>query len=388
MTNDETLNETLEKASANDAADVQLAHELSGRDRFAVKLIDAAVKVGTKEFQVRYRPVTEEFFSHHVIDPTAKPAYIPPARDPIAIAISSGDPLEVVRANLDAVIVDRQSRDEARILAEAELSVVAEELSVVSSKAADLDLRLTGQTSRASSAEAEVARLAELLHSETMNLNARRESEVKAAEERRLNEVSDLTTRRDADFESMTTKHELEVQTLTAQRIAEVSALDHQRETEVSTITNQRKTDIAALHEHRETVLAAQNIEHENAIAALTGELALAQASHLEQVADLTEQHSASEALLRASRDDELAAVQNAHEAELFRLKTDSARELTEMKAERQALIAELEGKIDSYTAKVALLEAIATEEQCGDDETDDYAIGANDVAVRILDAI
>jgi hypothetical protein len=388
MTDDVTLDETLEKTSVKDVADEQRAHELSRRDRFAVKLIDAAVKVGTQEFQARYRPVTEEFFSHHVIDPTAKPTYIPPTRDPIAVAISSGDPLEVVRTNLDAVIADRQSRDEARILAEEELSVVAAELSVVNAKAADLDLRLTGQTSRASTAEAEVARLAELLHSETMNLNARRESEVKAAEDRRLSEVSELTTRRDADFEAMTTKHELELQTLTAQRIAEVSALDHQRETEVSTITNQRKTDIAALHEQRETVLAAQNIEHENAIAALTGELALAQSSYLEQVAALTEQHSASEALLRASKDDELLAAQNAHEAELFRLRADSARELTEMKAERQALVTELEGKIDSYTAKVALLEAIATEEQCDDDETDDYAIGANDVAVRILDAI
>lgn len=361
MTDNDTLEGALEETSA-----VTAAYELSGRDRFAVKLIDAAVKVGTQEFQARYRPVTEELFSHHVIDPTAKPAYIPPTRDPIAEAISTGDPLEVVRSNLDAVIVDRQARDDARIRAEDELTLVAAELAVVSANAADLELRLAGQTSRASAAEAEVARLAELLHSETMNLNARRESEVKAAEVRRVSEVTDLVARHDADVESLTTKHELEVQTLTAQRVAEVSALEHQRETEIAALTSQRKTDIASLHEQRETVLAAQNIEHENSIAAVTGELSLIQAQHAEQ----------------------LAVEQNAHEAELFRLKTDKTRELAELRAERQALIAALEGKIAASTATIVLLEEIAKEELCADDETDDYAIGANDVAARILDAI
>ena len=326
-------NDTLETAQEHTSAE-KAVYELSGRDRFAVKLIDAAVKVGTQEFQTRYRPVTDELFSHHVIDPTAKPAYILPARDPIAVAISSGDPLEVVRSNLDAVRLDRQARDDARIRA-----------------------------------EAEVARLAELLHSETMSLNAQRESEVTAAEERRLSEVTDMSAHHGADIELLTTKHELEVQTLTAQRIAEVSALDHQRETEIAAITSQRRTDIASLHEQRETVLAAQNIEHENAIAALTVELSLLTAQHVDEVAVLAER-------------------QNSQEADLFRLKTDNAHELTEVRAERQALVAALEGKVAASAATIALLEAIATEERCADDETDDYAIGANDVAVRILDAI
>ncbi len=393
MTEQDTLestqDETTAEASAIEPSALEpSALELSGRDRFAVRLIDAALKFGSREFRQRYRPVTEEFFSHHAIDPTAKPAYVPPTRDPIAVALESGDPLEVVRSSISAVIVDRQARDDARIRAEEELAVVAAELAVMTATAADLDLRLAAQTSRASTAEAEVARLAALLHSETVSLNARRESEVKAAEERRVSEVTELTTRRDADVESLTTKHELEVQALTAQRVAEVAALDHQREIEVSTLTAQRKTDIATLHEQRESVLAAQNIEHENAIAALSGELALAKAENLAQVAALTEQLVVQESTLTAAKDDELAAAQSAHAAELDRLHTESARVLTEVTAERDGLVATLDGHIGESSDKIALLVQIATEERCAEDETDDYAIGANDVAVRILDAI
>ena len=98
---------------------------LSGRDRFAVKLIDAAVKIGSDDFQARYRPVTEELFTHHMIDPTAKPAYVQPDLEPIVNLDTTEDPLEIIRLHLDNVIEDRQARDEARISAEAHLAAYA-----------------------------------------------------------------------------------------------------------------------------------------------------------------------------------------------------------------------------------------------------------------------
>ncbi len=61
---------------------------------------------------------------------------------------------------------------------------------------------------------------------------------------------------------------------------------------------------------------------------------------------------------------------------------------LTELQASRNVSAATLQGELRSVRSLVDEIEEIATGQLCAEDETNEYAIGANDSAVLVLNAI
>jgi hypothetical protein len=326
---------------------------LSGRDRFAIRLIDAAVKIGSEDFQARYRPVTEELFSHHVIDPTAKPAYVQPALEPIVNLETTEDPLEIIRLHLDNVIEDRQARDEARINAEAHLADVSQQLAESQAHAADLQQQLITQTARADAAETEVARLHAELQSQVSALTAQRESEVGALHQQREAEVAELHQQRENQVGELSARLAAEVAALTAQREADVSAAHQQREAELAALANERDAHVAALHQQRENELVSLSTQRDADLAALQqqrdAEVAELQSRLASEAAALTSQRENEVATLRSERDATIAGLHAQRETEVASLTT----ELAELRAQRDAQVAELTARLESQVAEL-----------------------------------
>jgi hypothetical protein len=386
---------------------------LSGRDRFAVRLIDAAVKIGSDDFQARYRPVTEELFSHHFIDPKAKPAYVPPPLEPIVNLDTTEDPLEIIRLHLDSVIEDRQTRDEARINAEAHLADVSGQLAESQALAADLQQQLAFQTSRAEAAETEVSRLRAELQNQVSALTAQRESEVASLHQQREAEVANLHQQREVELGELSTRLTADLAALSAQRDADVNALNEQRENEVASITtqrdtqvaelqsrlnseiaavqNQRDNEIAILRSERDATVAGLHAQRETEVAALTAELAELRAQRDAQVAELTTrlesqaaeldgtrtsdvnalaaEHDSQLEAIHATHEQQLAELTAAHEQQVAELATTHEQHISDLIAEKDSLAAQLQAEPgtaddDLTTAREELAAAVARAEQ------------------------
>ncbi|PPF86981.1 hypothetical protein C5B96_04545 [Subtercola sp. Z020] len=415
---DETQTDASEAPPVVPAAET--GYVLTRRDRTAIHFIDWAVKIGTPEFQERYRPVTDELFTHVYIDPTAKPAFVPPAMASVEQLNDESDPLEIIRSHLGLVIDDRRARDKARVDLQVHYEQSERDLADVRAQAADLQQRLTDTTSRLEAADARVSELGEQLEAEVSGLHSSHAAELAAtlaAHEARIAELSEERDRALAE--------------LTAERDGAVAALTAERDSEIARLEAQLDGDTAAQRAEHEQQIELLRSEHASTIDTLTvaGALAAEEAEtrHAAAVVELEAGHAAAIAALHAT----LAATAAAAEATTVQLK-EARLEAGSLTAQRDRAIAEgsewrnrlhqtvgalatsadvgewtndnapdarliefieqtqlaLTSELELARATLDEIEEVATTQLVDDEETSDYAIGANDAAVLVLNSL
>ncbi|CAD6001464.1 hypothetical protein [Agreia sp. COWG] len=358
---------------------------LTGRDRFVVKLIDAAVKIGSDDFQQRYRPVTDEFFSHHVIDPTAKPAYVQPDLDPVVDLETTEDPLEIIRLHLDSVIEDRQARDNARISAEQHVAEVSAQLAESRALAADLRSQLDTQTARADAGEAEAARLRTELQNQVAALTAQLENEVAAIQQQRDADVAALQQQRETEVAALVKQQQLDISGLQAQREAEVATLSAERDSQVQTLHQQRENELATLRSERDATIAGLHAQRETQVAALTAELAELRAARDAQIGELEARLEAQLAELEGNRSSEASALAADHETELVAIRTTHEQAVSDLAEAHQKQVADLEASHERHIAELVSEKAALSSAMRGESANVDESLAAAEAQIAEL---
>ncbi|RFA21073.1 hypothetical protein [Subtercola boreus] len=429
---DETQTDALEGAAARPAATVvvpaatvalpmnQMGYVLTRRDRTAIRFIDWAVKLGTPEFQQRYRPVSDELFTHVYIDPTAKPAFVPPALARVDQLNAESDPLEIIRSHLGVVIDDRQSRDKARLDLQAHLEETQADLADVRARAADLDERLADTTARLGTADARVVELGEQLEAEVSGLHSSHAAELAATLGSHEASVASLTEERDRTLAELAADRDTTVAALVADRDAEVARLEAQLTNDTAEQRAQHEAEIEALHAahagavgtltssnvqaaeeaeaRHDAAVAALGVRHAAAIAALQAELAAAIAAAEATTVQLREARLEAGSLT-AQRDRAIAEGSEwrnrlhqtvgalASTVDVGEWTNDNAPDARLISVVEQSRLA-LTADVDAARATLDEIEEVATSQLVDETETSDYAIGANDAAVLVLNAL
>ena len=378
--------------------DAQTGYVLSRRDRTAVKLIDWAVKYGTPEFQAHYRPVSDELFTHHFIDPTAKPAFVPPAIVSVEQLDETSDPLEIIRSHIGLVVDDRQARDKARLDALAHYETASTALAELQVRAAGLEADLAETTERLRVADAEIE-----------SLNARLETEVSGLHSSYTAQLDELRGQLETDSASARAAHEAEIARLTSEHEAKAARLASDHDTTLGGLTTGHETALAELESQHSSDLADAEARHANELSALRTqndekvaavglELAAAVAA-----AELTTRHlkeaRLESAALTAQRDRAIAEgsewrsrlqqvvaglASTADVGEWSDSNAPDAR-LVEFIEETQL---DLTTQLELAQATLDEIEDVATAQLVDETETSDYAIGANDAAVLVLNSL
>ncbi|GGF33638.1 hypothetical protein [Subtercola lobariae] len=393
---------------------------LTRRDRTAVKLIDWAVNFGTPEFRAIYRPVSDELFTHHFIDSTAKPAFVPPAIVSVEQLDAASDPLEVIRSHLGLVIDDRQARDKARLDAQTHYEEASQTLAELQVRASGLETDLADTTERLRVADAEIATLTERLAAEVSGLHTTYTTQ-----------IDELQSKLATDTEAQRAAHEAEIERLSTEHADAVALLTSEREAETARLTGEHQAETARLAAERDDSVGGLTTGHAAAIAELESqheaERAAAESRHTESVDALRTQHDEHAAAAAL----ELAAAVAATGAITGQLK-DARLEAAALTAQRDRAIAEgsewrsrlqqvvaglastadvgewsetnapdarlvdfieetqleLTTRLELAQATLDEIEDVATAQLVDETETSDYAIGANDAAVLILNSL
>ncbi|RFA15099.1 hypothetical protein B7R22_07135 [Subtercola boreus] len=415
---DETQN-TADEAPARVPA-AETGYVLTRRDRTAIHFIDWAVRFGTPEFQERYRPVTDELFTHVYIDPTAKPAFVPPALASIQSLDEASDPLEIVRSHLAAVIDDRKERDRARVELQVHYEESERNLAELRERAADLQQNLTETTGRLEAADARIVALGEQLEAEVSGLHSSHAAELAGA-----------LAGHEASIASLTEERDRALAELAADRDAAVAALTEERDSEVARLEAQLAGDTAAQRAEHEQQIEALRAEHDQSVEALGMANTQAgdevRAEHHLALTALEAAHAAAVTALNA----QLAASAATAEATTQQLR-DARLEAGSLTAQRDRAIAEgsewrnrlqqtvaalattldvgewtndnapdarlvdfisesqlaLASELELARATIDEIEEVATAQLVDESETGDYAIGANDAAVLVLNSL
>ncbi|MCU1479112.1 MAG: hypothetical protein JWQ64_3805 [Subtercola sp.] len=371
---------------------------LSRRDRTAVKLIDWAVNFGTPEFQARYRPVSDELFTHHFIDPTAKPAFVPPAIVSIEQLDSASDPLEIIRSHLGLVMDDRQSRDKARLDAQTRYEEAAQSLAELQARAAGLESDLADTTERLHVADAAI-----------VTLTARLETEVSGLHTSYTAQLDELHAQLESDASAQRNAHEAEIAQLTAEHEAAVARLAGEHSTTLGSVTTGHEEEFAALAAAHATELTAAEARHIDTVASLesmhsgraeAAGLALAAAVSTAEVTTVQLKEARLEAAALTAQRDRAIAEGSEWRSRLQQVvaglaSTADVGEWTDSNAPDARLVEFIEETQLDLTTQLELAQAtldeiedVATAQLVDETETSDYAIGANDAAVLILNSL
>ncbi|RFA13299.1 hypothetical protein B7R21_07975 [Subtercola boreus] len=415
---DETQN-TADEAPARVPA-AETGYVLTRRDRTAIHFIDWAVRLGTPEFQERYRPVADELFTHVYIDPTAKPAFVPPALASIQNLDEASDPLEIIRSHLGAVIDDRKERDKARVELQVHYEESERNLAELRERAADLQQNLAETTGRLEAADARIVALGEQLEAEVSGLHSSHAAELAGALAGHEAGIAALTEERDRTLAE-----------LSADRDAAVASLTQERDTEVARLEAQLAGDTAAQRAEHEQQIEALRAEHSQSVEALgTASMQAGDEVRAEHHLALTALEAAHAAALTALNAQLAASVATA-EATTQQLR-DARLEAGSLTAQRDRAIAEgsewrnrlqqtvaalattldvgewtndnapdarlvdfiaesqlaLASELELARATLDEIEEVATAQLVDESETGDYAIGANDAAVLVLNSL
>ncbi|UFS60499.1 coiled-coil domain-containing protein [Subtercola endophyticus] len=371
---------------------------LTRRDRTAMKMVDWAVGFGSAEFQSRYKPVSDELFTHHFIDPTARPAFVPPAIASVEQLDQTSDPLEIIRAHLGVVIDDRQARDKARLDAQTHYEEVSRTLADVEARAERLDTELAETTERLRVADAEIVTLNERLEAEVSGLHTDYSAQIDA-----------LRAQLETDTAEQRLAHEEEITRLHGEHAAALALLASSHDTTVGGLTTGHETALAELDAQHTAELADADAQHDEAIAALQAEhderhgAAALQLAAAVAAAELTTRHLTEARLeassLTAQRDRAIAEASEwrsrleqvvaglASTTDVGEWTVDNAPDarLVDFVAQTQL---ELTTQLELAQATLDEIEDVATAQLVDENETSDYAIGANDAAVLVLNSL
>ncbi|MCU1482658.1 MAG: hypothetical protein JWQ19_3444 [Subtercola sp.] len=371
---------------------------LTRRDRTAMKMVDWAVGFGSAEFQSRYKPVSDELFTHHFIDPTARPAFVPPAIASVEQLDQTSDPLEIIRAHLGVVIDDRQARDKARLDAQTHYEEASRTLAEVEARAERLDAELAETTERLRVADAEIVTLNERLESEVSGLHADYSARIDA-----------LNAQLETDTAEQRLAHEGEITRLQGEHAAALALLASAHDTTVGSLTTGHETALAELDAQHAAELADADAQHDEAIAALQAEhderhsAAALQLAAAVAAAELTTRHLTDARLeassLTAQRDRAIAEASEwrsrleqvvaglAGTADVGEWTADNAPDARLIGYVEQTQL-ELTTQLELAQATLDEIEDVATAQLVDENETSDYAIGANDAAVLVLNSL
>ncbi|RFA09128.1 hypothetical protein B7R54_07730 [Subtercola boreus] len=415
---DETQNPADEAPATVPAAET--GYVLTRRDRTAIHFIDWAVKFGTPEFQERYRPVTDELFTHVFIDPTAKPAFVPPAFASVEQLNDDSDPLEIIRSHLGVVIDDRKERDRARVELQVHYEESERHLADVRERAADLQERLTETTGRLEAADARIVELGEQLEAEVSGLHSSHAAELATTLAGHEASISALTDDRDRALAELVADRDAAVAALTAERDAEVARLEAQLAGDTAAQRAEHEQQIEALRaEHTQSVealgvantqagdevraehhvaLTALEAAHAAALAALNAQLASAAAS-AETTAQQLKVARLEAGSLTAQRDRAIAEGSEwrnrLYQTVAALASTADVGDWTDDNDPDVRLIGFIEetqlglaSELEIARATLDEIEEVATAQLVDEAETGDYAIGANDAAVLVLNSL
>ncbi|TIH33310.1 hypothetical protein [Subtercola vilae] len=398
----------------------ETGYVLTRRDRTAITFVDWAVKLGTPEFQAHYRPVTDELFTHHFIDPTAKPAFVPPALVSVQQLDADSDPLEIIRSHVALVVDDREARDKARIETTAQFEESQRVLSELRAYVAGLEGDLAETTDKLQAADQQVAVLTGRLETEISGLHSRHAAELADTAAAHESTLAELTAERDTSVNELAAQRDQAIAELTAERDAEVGALRGQLETDSTAQRGEHEADIARLLGEHTAAVGALVAGHQSAVdeadARHAEAVAELETAHAEQIADLQQQLAASVTLvetttaqlkearlstgsLTAQRDRAIAEGsewRNRLQQTVAALATtidvgewsiDSSPDARLIEFVEQSQLALTSG-LESARSTLDEIEEVATSQLVDESETSDYAIGANDAAVLILNAL
>jgi chromosome segregation ATPase len=220
----------------------------------------------------------------------------------------------------------------------------------------------------------------------TVGLAAEHTTQLETIDEAHQQQIADLKAAHDAQVDELTSAHE--------QQLAELSA-SHERQT----------SELIAEKESLASETQAEAPESDSTLSEVRSDLADAVA-RAEQAASDLEESRAEIAALREERD-RSAAQRDAAIEELdgvtaqrgewenrLRLtvaalaSTDVVGDWTEDNAPDERLVEFVQSTTQALEQKIGRIEQIATEELVDETETNEYAIGANDAAVRVLNAL
>lgn len=303
------------------------AYTLTGRDRTALSFVGASLKIGTPEFRARYESVIDDLYRHHFVDPTARPAYEPPA--PID-EVESEDPLEIIRSQLGLVFDDRRSRDGAREEAEQRLAQTQAVLDDTAARLADTEQRLAATSASLAQREAELSELQTRYDADTAALRAQLEADTTALRDHLAAETERLENQRLAEVDALRTEHATTVGRMSDESAARIAALE---------------TEIAGLHAAHAATLEATAAEHAALLLSTQQEHATASESAAAGYADEIER-------LRAEHADALDQLAASHAAELEAEQTTGAARLAEMQGSIEALRTEYDQKLADLEAR------------------------------------
>ncbi|WP_378146021.1 hypothetical protein ACFJGV_00565 [Cnuibacter sp. UC19_7] len=376
------------------------AYTLTGRDRTALSFVGASLKIGTPEFRARYESAIDDLYRHHFIDPTARPAYEPPA--PID-EVESEDPLEIIRSQLGLVFDDRRSRDGAREEAEQRLAQTQATLDDTAARLADTEQRLAATSATLAQREAELADLRTRYDADTAALRAQLEADTTALRDHLAAETARLENQRVTELDALRNEHAATVGRMGDESAARIAAL----ETEVAGLHAAHAATLEATAAEHAALLLATQQEHanasESAAAGYAGEIERLRAEHADALDQLRASHAAeleaeqttgaarlaemqgSVDSLRTEYDQKLADLEARHETEVGSMRAGHEAQLQQMRTSHEAQLTALRSSgsspadaapadtasADAPVAAPAPVPAISDEDLEGIDSTD-----------------
>lgn len=381
------------------------AYTLTGRDRTALSFVGASLKIGTPEFRARYESVIDDLYRHHFIDPTARPAYEPPA--PID-EVESEDPLEIIRSQLGLVFDDRRSRDGAREEAERRLAQTQAVLDDTAARLADTEQRLATTSASLAQREAELTELRTRYDADTAALRAQLEADTTALRDHLASETARLENQRLAELDALRTEHATAFGRLSDESAARIAAL----ETEIAGLHAAHAATLEATAAEHAALLLSTQQEHasasESAAAGYAGEIERLRAEHADALDQLGASHAAeleaeqttaaarlaemqgSIDAIRTEYDQRIADLESRHETEVGSMRAGHEAQLQQMRTSHEAQLTALrssssaspDGATTAEQPPSAPVPAISDEDLEGIDATD--LVGSVDAIVPV----